>query len=74
MTLLAIVVCLALTLVIAECTLMLKNTILERRERRDSERRRKNRIKAYEESAKHRSSVDERARALAISYVLRAKL
>lgn len=73
MNLLTIAVCLSLTLVIAECMLRLKVIALEHIEQRESERRRAYRIKAYEESAKHRSSVDERARALAISYSLRGE-
>lgn len=73
MNLLAILVCLTLAFVIAECILELKDIAVKHIERRDRERRRAYRIKAYEESAKHRSSVDERARALAISYSLRGE-
>ena len=69
----ALLICLTMTVIICECAARLADIIQESIRKRDEARKLEFRIKAYEESSKHRTSNEEKARALAISYVLRSK-
>ena len=69
----ALLICLTMMLIICECAARLADIIRESIRKRDEARKLEFRIKAYEENSKHRTSDEEKARALAISYVLRSK-
>lgn len=74
LTIFEALICISLTLVIADCLLQLKDIAIDSINRRHEERIKTYRAKAYEQSAQHRSTAEEQARALAISYVLRAEI
>ena len=74
MTTLALIVCLTLALIICESVGRLADIAREQAKARSEARRTVYRIRAYEDVADRTESVEGRARALAISYSLRAMI
>ncbi|MCC8136210.1 MAG: hypothetical protein LIO40_06030, partial [Ruminococcus sp.] len=74
LTIFETLICISLMLIIADCLLQLKDIAIDRINHRHEQRIKTYRVKAYEQSAQHRTSDIEQARALAISYVIRSEI